>query len=130
MGRILAANRNWDVRFNADKSPEIYLNGVWSPICGHDFWNNDNGATAFCEKLGFTSGTSSGPIGVYSQDAVEVGICHRGDNLNECDSGGARGKLSDRCKARERVKLAITCSNNTSKCFLRDPYDIPDDTVD
>ena len=45
-----------DVRLLDDGTPEYYLNGDWYPICGHYFWDNDHGATAFCRKLGSTSG--------------------------------------------------------------------------
>ena len=33
--------------------PMIHWNGRWSPICGHYFWDNDNGVYEFCRMLGF-----------------------------------------------------------------------------
>ena len=36
------------VRLVEEKFPEVFWNGVWTPICGHWFWNNDYGADLFC----------------------------------------------------------------------------------
>ena len=33
--------------------PMIHWNGMWSQICGHYFWDNDNGVYEFCRMLGF-----------------------------------------------------------------------------
>ena len=45
------------VRLASDNTPEIFWNGNWIPICGHDFWNtNSDGhqisVALFCQKLG------------------------------------------------------------------------------
>merc|ERR1712079_1001453 len=32
-------------------NPEVYINGNYRPICGHFFWDNDNGADLFCKQL-------------------------------------------------------------------------------
>ena len=37
-----------------DKYPEVFWNGKWSPICGPYFWNNDFGASLFCQRLSST----------------------------------------------------------------------------
>ena len=37
-----------------DKYPEVFWNGKWSPICGPYFWNNDFGASLFCQRLNST----------------------------------------------------------------------------
>ena len=33
--------------------PMIHWNGRWSQICGHYFWDNDNGVYEFCRMLDF-----------------------------------------------------------------------------
>ena len=27
------------------------VNGAWLPVCGRDFWDNNYGASLFCQKL-------------------------------------------------------------------------------
>jgi len=36
---------------------DIYENGEWNWVCGHQFWNDDNGASVACRQLGYSSGT-------------------------------------------------------------------------
>jgi hypothetical protein len=31
--------------------------GQWGTVCGHNFWNNDNGADIVCRQLGYVGGT-------------------------------------------------------------------------
>merc|ERR1712156_923072 len=40
-----------DVRLRSNGEPEVYINGNYRPICGHFFWDNDNGADLFCKQL-------------------------------------------------------------------------------
>ena len=45
------------VRLASDNSAEIFWNGNWIPICGHDFWNTNHAGhqisiALFCQKLG------------------------------------------------------------------------------
>ena len=35
---------------------EVFFNHQWVPICGHWFWDNDEGANLFCQELGFEAG--------------------------------------------------------------------------
>ena len=35
--------------------PEIWHENEWYPICGHYFWDSDDGVTIFCKRLGFHS---------------------------------------------------------------------------
>ena len=39
------------VRLIQEKYAEIWVDGKWSPICGPGFWDNNIGATLFCQKL-------------------------------------------------------------------------------
>lgn len=40
-----------NVRLKDGKYPEISIDGMWSPICGHWFWESNIGAKLFCRKL-------------------------------------------------------------------------------
>ena len=52
---LLRANsEDGNVRLIEDKYPEVFWNGKWSPICGPYFWDNDFGASLFCQRLNST----------------------------------------------------------------------------
>ena len=42
---------NGDVWLEDDGTPLFFWNDKLSPICGKWFWNNQIGATLFCQKL-------------------------------------------------------------------------------
>ena len=44
------------LRLGENQVAEVYFNNQWTPICGHWFWNNNIGATLFCQELGYNSG--------------------------------------------------------------------------
>ena len=97
----------------------IFFNNTWSPICGHHFWNDDNGATKFCEKLGCYFGGNVAPyLGNYTDhdgnisyddDALLIGRCHKGD------VDFKKGDFSDACRARQPVRINITCHCTCTK---------------
>lgn len=37
-------------------SPQIFQDGTYHPICGHWFWDNNEGAKSYCKQLGFADG--------------------------------------------------------------------------
>ena len=52
-------------------NPLIFWNDIWSPICGHHFWNNHEGASKFCQKLGCNFGGKVSPLlGNYTNDEI------------------------------------------------------------
>ena len=79
---------NGDVHWNADKTPSIFWDNQWIPICGHWFWNNDIGASKFCEKLGYDSGTIQKSTEKYSRDSFGLGQCNNDDPWPYCTGGG------------------------------------------
>ena len=85
------APKHGSVRLKYKKYPEIFLEGLWAPICGHYFWDNNNGATLFCKKLGFDHGVVRLPKGInkiLTNDAVRIGTCvETDDNLVNCSGG-------------------------------------------
>ena len=126
---------NGDVKFDLGSTPMIFWNSTWSPICGHHFWNDDNGATKFCEKLGcYFGGTVTPFLGNYTDhdgnvsyddDALLVGRCHKDDAWGECSGGcngeeiGGRchhgGDFSEACRAGQPVRINITCHCTCTK---------------
>jgi hypothetical protein len=101
-----------------DMYPEVSYKGKWYPICGHYFWDNDDGATSFCKRLGFTKGTRGKRGGKFNIDAMPVGKCKAGQRLNQCNAGGhAWGNFNYNngwCKKGKNIALAIKCIGGTS----------------
>ena len=97
-------------------TPEVFYKGEWYPICGHQFWENNDGATTLCRQLGFESGSvwGKGKERKYSKNAMFVGVCGRGEPLNWC--GGHKGSFGDlrgQCNKGEDVAIMITCTGPT-----------------
>ena len=108
-------------------TPEVYYNGSWYPICGHYFWDDDQGATNFCQKLGATSGSVSPPNKDASgtgtstlnppelgQTAMHVGLCGKGQAMPECNEKGNHwGDLKQAgCQKGSPARMTVTCSRN------------------
>merc|ERR1712166_1611066 len=93
--------------------PEVMYDGQWSPICGHYFWNNNNGAATVCKALGFSGGTQQQTRRAYSTDSMPVGSCNAGESLTSCTAGGnGWGKFEYQngwCKAGTSVSITVTC---------------------
>ena len=107
-----------DVRLKDGKFPEVFLNGIWSPICGHYFWNNDFGANLFCQRL-TSNPTSTGNIikrtdKPLERDGIRIGSCLRYDDWLSC-SGGCNdlgiGQGCADCDAGSPASLEIKCSH-------------------
>ena len=109
--------------------PFIYWDNQWSPICGHYFWNNQQGAKLFCQKMGYPSGTVSGKGSEhkYSMDSFRIGQCNDGDTWENCTGGcndyqvGGACSNGVRCDKDQGVKITINCegggSIKTSSCI-------------
>ena len=95
-----------------DGSPFIFFNNKWSPICGHYFWDNNNGSTAFCKKLGYPSGTLQKITDMYLVDSLRVGTCKAGEDMMAC-TGGCNdyetGNGCAECALGKPVSISITC---------------------
>ena len=93
--------------------PEILYQDKYYPICGHYFWDNDNGATTVCKLLGFASGKRAKSLVAFDVDSMPVGDCKPGQQLTQCTGGGnAWGKFDDRggwCKKGKKVGVTVTC---------------------
>ena len=99
-----------DVQLKDGKFPEVFLNGIWSPICGHYFWDNDVGASLFCQKL--TSNPASTGLVIrrtdkpLEKDAIKIGKCLSNDQWLSC-SGGCS---PCHCGAGQLASIEIKCS--------------------
>ena len=99
-----------------DKYPEVFSNGKWSPICGHWFWDNNNGATLFCQKLNpiFRSGkVTKRRDKKLESDAVRVGRCGKTDQWLKCKGGCndlGKGNGCAKCAKGESASVEIKCS--------------------
>ena len=106
------------VRLENDKFPEVCLNGIWPPICGHWFWDNDVGASLFCQKLtsdpasfGYVIRRTDKPL---EKDAIRIGKClsENNDQWLSC-SGGCNdlgtGEGCADCDANSPAAMEIEC---------------------
>ena len=80
--------KDGDVRLEEDGTPLLFYDHKWSPICGHDFTNDNNGATTFCKKLGYGSGKATRINGRYPVANLRIGKCGAGQELISCTAGG------------------------------------------
>ena len=93
----------------------MFFNGRYRPICGHFFWDNNIGATLFCQQLNGNSYkgkvTRRTDITLES-DALSIGKCNEGDQLLSC-SGGCNenelGSLCADCDAGSPASIEIAC---------------------
>jgi len=104
----------------------------WYPICGHYFWDTNDGASAFCRRLGFQKGSRVHTREKYSKDAMPVGKCSYGQRLTQCSRGGnAWGNLGYRnrwCGTGKSIGVKIVCSGgsgNPSSCEKAPPPLVP-----
>ena len=144
MPSILGLCKDFDVSLGSDGSPFIYYaknenvkgsrknipdsqretkGGMWWPICGQFFSENDNGAELFCQRLGYLHGSiDHSKISDIDEDkltipmdAFMIGKCSENDtNLLKCndkcnlrDIGGSCEKES--CSAGKGKRVKINC---------------------
>ena len=96
----------------------MFANGIWSPICGHWFWDTHYGATLFCQKLGsnYVSGTVIKRRNKrLEHDAIRVGKCRNNDRWMQCSGGcndlGIGNELFGcaNCEAGQLAAVEIQC---------------------
>ena len=107
------------MRLNNNELAEIYQNEKWMPICGHWFWDNNKGASLFCQQLGYK-------IGIVKQESIarqvplpddgfRIGECKTNDIWGQC-TGGCNdhtigGTHCSDCRSGAMAGLRIECSN-------------------
>ena len=105
-----------DVKLNKDGTPFIFWNDLWSPLCGHYFWENQYGATKFCQQLGYESGMHSGkPITkIYPVESFTLGKCLHDDEWPCCTGGenhfvSGRSLTNGTCAKSNDQAMVIRC---------------------
>ena len=117
-------NVRGDVRLEDGKFPEVFLNGIWSPICGHWFWDTDFGANLFCQRL-TSDPASTGQVirrtdKLLETDGLRIGRCLEDDEWLSCSQGcndlGTGQGCAD-CDANSPASIEIKCSQGKAdKC--------------
>lgn len=64
--------------------PLVFVSGDWRPICGHWFWNTEDGAISFCQALGYSSGVNHRTKHKLNASAVLIGPCNAGERIGSC----------------------------------------------
>ena len=96
-------------------TPYIFWLKEWFPICGHWFWDDNNGATAFCNKLGYPSGTQARTFQSYDEESMKVGGCYPGEDLIDCTAGGNEYKIGGSCTPGNDEGISISCSGQAEQ---------------
>ena len=78
--------------------PMIYWGGKWSPICGHYFWNNDNGVNKFCKALGYDYGQKWKTNQKSQSIGFWIGKCKNKDHFPRCTGGCNKRSHGGSCK--------------------------------
>ena len=101
--------------------PEVSFSGQYYPICGHFFWDNDNGATSVCKLFGFKKGEITRTDAVYDVDAMPVGRCNPGQELTKCTgAGNIWGDFNadgGSCKKGKEAGVTVTCTEPSMCCL-------------
>ena len=102
------------VKLGVDGTPFFLKGGIWSPICGHYFWDkNSDGAKAFCQELGYVSGYLEIAYSSYNIDAIEIGFCNSGEAIDSCTGGSNYYENTARCQTGKYVAITISCTGHT-----------------
>ncbi len=104
--------------------PEIAYEGHFYPICGLDFWDNDEGASTLCRLAGYRhGGVVIRTNAIYVKDAIPIGKCYPGEDVDSCSAGGnAYGDFSYRegaCAAGQPVGVEVVCTQQVKLWILR-----------
>ena len=108
-------------------TPMIYWNERWSPICGHHFWDNDIGASLFCQQLGFGSGKIKQKYLTLPSDGLWVGGCRDGDKWLQCSNpkcnqlkiGGQCNDSPGYCDKGVKAAFSIECVDSGKLPLIR-----------
>eukprot|EP00928_Gymnodinium_smaydae_P025510 TRINITY_DN20291_c0_g2_i1.p1 TRINITY_DN20291_c0_g2~~TRINITY_DN20291_c0_g2_i1.p1 ORF type:complete len:421 (-),score=84.88 TRINITY_DN20291_c0_g2_i1:51-1313(-) len=110
---------DFDVALGAQGTPYLFHSGQFRPICGHFFWNNNNGASIFCKQLGFSGGVAESAHGDYPEPPVFIQTCDSvdGPTLESCPyPSGALHHPAGMCEALTgQGKAKITCTGNSKR---------------
>jgi hypothetical protein len=112
-------------------TPEVLFEGSYHPICGLNFWNDDEGANLVCQQLGMGPPQFTGRVtrtdAVHNIDAVKVGKCNANDKSVDICSGGGNnfGELSaddGACQAGNSIGVEVTCEYQQVRKWCVPPF--------
>ena len=84
--RVIPSSPGGSIGENQPMYPQVRFRGSWWHVCGHYFWDSDDGAQSVCKAIGFKDGKriserkDHGP-GVM---VMPVGKCNKGESLVSC----------------------------------------------
>ena len=107
------------VKLEADGTPKVFWANAWRPICGHWFWDNNNGAKSFCQRLGYSDGVIEKTKIAYDEDAIRLGRCNSNEDFLSCsdgcnDLGIGDGRKGCKCSQGNEVGIRISCDGMTA----------------
>jgi hypothetical protein len=100
--------------------PEIEYAGHYYPICGLNFWDNDEGASALCRLAGYRhGGIVIRTNAALAKDGMPIGKCYPGEDVDSCSAGGnAYGDFSYQegaCAAGQPVGVEVVCTQQVGE---------------
>ena len=107
------------VKLESDGTPKLFWDNKWVPICGHFFWDNNNGAKSICNRNGYSDGVVVKTNSAYSEDSIRLGRCNSGEDLQSCSSGCRDKGLGNgcssffeccNCDAGQAVGIKVSCT--------------------
>ena len=96
-------------------TPMIYWNERWSQICGHHFWDNDNGVNKFCKTLGYDYGHLRKNNKKSQSRGFWIGRCKKHDRFPYCTSRCNKMSLGGTCKT--NFLGGPSCNRGNHKIF-------------
>ena len=103
------------VKLEADGTPKVFWEKKWRPLCGHWFWDNNNGADSFCQRLGYSYGELERTNSAYDEDAIRLGRCNSNEDFLSCSNGCNDKGIGDggngcKCSAGNNVGFKLSCA--------------------
>jgi hypothetical protein len=120
--KVVVSGTSEGPRHDTKFIPEIDYEGHYYPICGLNFWDNDEGASTLCRLSGYRNGgivirTNA----TYVKDAMPIGKCNPGEDVDSCSAGGnAFGDFSyheGACAAGQLVGIEIVCTQKVKMLY-------------
>ena len=113
---------------------EVFKDGQWGTVCGHWFWDSNDGANIACKKVGYAGGTvyTAGSISPATDANMPIHagctVCHPDDlaaGILDCSASGTAGgddgpgwasTCADDCAGRHDLDQGAICF--TSEAFV------------
>jgi len=95
--------------------PYFHHGGIWMPVCGHWFWENNNGCSAVCQRLGYSydGAILARTYSSFSKDSIHLGMCRADEPIDQCTGGANTFETSSHCTQGERIGVTCSCNSVT-----------------